>query len=178
MPDKHDEAPKPELDDFIQQLTAAQTNLRAYILASVGNAEDAAEVLQRTNLSLWKNATKFQADAPFMPWAVTIAKYEVLSYCRDKSRDRHVYPEDLANLMLETASEIILDMPDRQEALRHCLGRLSGKQHEMLKLRYYEEKPISQIASALERTENSVKSAFVRIRKSLLKCIEARLKST
>lgn len=165
------------LDNFVQQLTAAQTSLRAYILASLGNHNDASDVLQRTNLALWKNASNFRSGSEFMPWAVTIAKYEILSFCRDRSRDRHVYPEDLAELMLETACHEVADPVDRLEALRHCLSKLPPKHSDLLQLRYYEEKSISQIAEVLRRTENSVKSAFVRIRRTLQKCIQRRLKS-
>jgi RNA polymerase sigma-70 factor (ECF subfamily) len=166
------------LDDFIQELTAAQTSLRAYILASLGRVSDVPDVLQRTNLTLWKNAATFRPGSRFMPWAITIAKYEILSYCRDKSRDRHVFPEDIAALMLETACEVCPDLSDRHAALQECLGKLSGRHHSLLELRYYEGNSICQIAETLKRTENAVKCTLVRVRRSLQECIEARLKST
>ena len=166
------------LDSFIQELTAAQTSLRAYILASLGRVSDVPDVLQRTNLALWKNASRFRPDSKFMPWAITIAKYEILSYCRDRSRDRHVFPEDIAALMLETAREVCPDPTDRHAALHECLQKLSGRHHTMLQLRYYEGRSISQIAATLKRTENAIKCTFVRVRRSLQECIEARLKSS
>lgn len=171
------DGPSNALDEFIQELTAAQTNLRAYIMASLGSANDVPDVLQRTNLTLWKKAAKFQPGSPFMPWAVTIAKFEVLAHCRDKSRDRHVYPEDLANLMSATASDLMSELPNRQLALRQCLETLPGKQSDLLRLRYHEENSIAQIAAALQRTEDSVKSALLRIRKALAKCIDSRIRS-
>jgi RNA polymerase sigma-70 factor (ECF subfamily) len=166
------------LDEFIQELTAAQTSLRAYILASLGRVSDVPDVLQRTNLTLWKNAASFRAGSSFMPWAITIAKYEILSYCRDRSRDRHVFPEDIAALMLETAREVCSDLSDRQTALQECLGKLSTRHHSLLELRYYEGKSICQIAENLKRTENAVKCTLVRVRRSLQECIEARLRSS
>lgn len=172
-----EDSPNAELDEFIQQLTAAQGSLRAYILASLGNKSGTADVLQRTNLKLWKNASNYQSGTKFIQWALTLAKYEILSYCRDKSRDRHVYPEDLAALMLDTASRELGDPNDRSEALEHCLEKLSHKQHEVLQLRYYEEQSISQMATALQRTEDAVKAVLVRIRKALQECIERRLNS-
>lgn len=178
MSDQEDNSRSADVDGFIQQLTAAQTSLRAYILASVGNLSDASDVLQKTNLALWKNASKFRADTQFMPWAVTIAKYQILSYCRDRSRDRHVYPEDIATLMLETACRELPDIDSRQEALRHCLAKLPNKHNELLQLRYYDQNPISHIANKLRRTENSIKSILVRIRKTLLECIQNRLNSS
>lgn len=166
------------LDDFIQELTVAQTSLRAYILASLGRVSDVPDVLQRTNLALWKNAANFRPGSKFMPWAITIAKFEILSHCRDKSRDRHVFPEDIAVLMLETAREVCPDPIDRHAALHDCLEKLSSRHHAMLQLRYFEGKSISQIAATLKRTENAIKCAFVRVRRTLQDCIEARLKSS
>lgn len=178
MPRKENADDNHPLDDFIQELTSAQGNLRAYILASLGNRSEAEDVLQRTNLALWKNATSFRTGAPFLPWAITLAKYEVLSHCRDKSRDRHVFPEDLAELMLKEASEELKDPVERLNALRHCLGKLSSTHSEILQLRYYEEMSIHQISSTLQRSEDSVKSILVRIRKALQDCIQRQLKSS
>lgn len=164
-------------DSFIQELTAAQTSLRAYILASLGRVSDVPDVLQRTNLALWKNASIFHADSKFMPWAITIAKYEILSYCRDRSRDRHIFPEDIAGLMLDTAREVCPDPTDRQEALQRCLEKLPNKHHTMLQLRYYDGRSISQIAEIMKRTENAIKCTFVRVRRALQECIEAQTES-
>lgn len=166
------------LDDFIQELTGAQTSLRAYILASLGRVSDVPDVLQRTNLTLWKNASSFRPGSRFMPWAITIAKFEILSHCRDKSRDRHVFPEDIAALMLETACEICPDLSDRHAALQECLGKLSTRNHSLLELRYFEGRSICQIAETLQRTENAIKCTLVRVRRSLQECIETRLRSS
>ena len=164
-------------DEFIQELTTAQGSLRAYILASLGNISDTSDVLQRTNLALWKNASNYTAGTKFLTWALTLAKFEILSFCRDRSRDRHVYPEDLAALMLDTARDEFGEPSDTDEALRRCLEKLSDKQNDILRLRYYDEQTISQMAVALKRTENAVKAVLVRIRRGLQECIERRLKS-
>jgi RNA polymerase sigma-70 factor, ECF subfamily len=112
-----------------------------------------------------------------MPWAITIAKYEILSYCRDRSRDRHVFPEDIAALMLDTAHEVCPDPTDRQEALQRCLEKLPSKHHTMLQLRYYDGRSISQIAGIMKRTENAIKCTFVRVRRALQECIETQTES-
>lgn len=175
------EAPSPQeeanLDRFVQQLTNSQSNLRAYLVASLGNYEDASEVLQQTNLVLWRNAQSFRPGADFMPWALTLAKYEIMSFYRDRRRDRHVFTEEVATLMLRTASEELPDLNERFTALRECIGKLSEDHREMVRLRYEDKAPIARIAKQLARTENSIKSALVRIRQSLGNCISRRLQS-
>lgn len=165
------------MERFIAELTRCQSGLRAIIFTAVGNHNDASDILQQTNMVLWKNAESFRSDAEFMPWAVTIARYEVLSYYRDSSRDRHVFTEDVASLMLQTACEEVDDPEERRKALRKCVEGLPNKSREMICLRYENEKSIRQIAESLQRTENAVKCAFLRVRKTLEACVDRQLKA-
>jgi RNA polymerase sigma-70 factor, ECF subfamily len=173
---RSEDASGTSLEAYVQALTANQGRLRAYILASLGNYSDTADVLQRTNMILWKKAGEFRQDAEFLPWALTIARYEVLSFLRDSQRDRHVYSSDVANLMLDVATAEASDPNDRRLALRSCLERVPQRNRELLWQRYGEEKSIRQIAASSHRTEDAVKSLFLRIRKALERCVEARLK--
>lgn len=164
-----------DLGGFVAALTESQTSLRAYILSAIGNRADAHDILQRTNLVLWKNATSFRPGAAFMPWAVTIAKYEIRSYYRERGRDRHVFSEDVAELMLQTVQEEFVDPTERQDALRRCLDELPAKSRRLVNLRYESEFSTKQIAETMRQSESAVKSAFARVRRSLEACVERRL---
>jgi RNA polymerase sigma-70 factor (ECF subfamily) len=165
-----------ELDVYVQQLTACQSRLRGYILASLGNYANAADVLQRANLTLWKKAREFRPGAEFLPWALTITRYEILAYLRDHQRDRHVFSDDVANLMLDAAANEVADPADRQVALRKCLEKLPHRSRDLLWQRYDDEKSIRQIATETKRSTDSVKCLFLRIRKTLERCIESALR--
>jgi RNA polymerase sigma-70 factor (ECF subfamily) len=164
------------LDEYVQHLTAFQSRLRGYILASLGNHANTADVLQRTNLTLWKKAHEFRPGADFAPWALAITRYEILAFLRDHRRDRHVFSDDVAELMLDAAVTEVPDPGDRQMALRTCLEKLPRRSRDLLWSRYDADKSIKQIASETNRSEDSVKSLFLRIRKSLERCIEMTLK--
>lgn len=163
------------LEAYVQELTANQGRLRGFILASLGNYADAADVLQRTNLVLWKKAHEFRPGAQFLPWSLSIARYEVLAFLRDGKRDRHVYSTEVAELMLDSAAAEAADPSDRQAALRKCLERVPRRNRELLWQRYAAEKSIRQIAAETDRSEDSIKSLFLRIRKGLERCVEASL---
>jgi RNA polymerase sigma-70 factor (ECF subfamily) len=165
-----------DLDAYVQQLTTSQSRLRGYILASLGNYADTADVLQRTNLVLWKKAGEFRSGADFLPWALTIARYEILSFLRDSQRDKHVYSADVATLMLDAAGVEAIDQDERQLALRKCLEKVPRHSRDLLWQRYGAEKSIRQIATESQRSEDSVKSLFLRLRKSLERCVEAGMK--
>ena len=170
------DGPDVNLDAYVQQLTASQGRLRGFILASLGNYVDTADVLQRTNLILWKKAREYRPDAEFLPWALTIARYEVLSFIRDRQRDRLVYSSDVAELMLDAAAAEATDSDDRQLALRKCLEKAPRRSMDMLWQRYGAEKSIRQIAADANRSEDAVKSLLLRIRKALQRCIEGELR--
>lgn len=163
------------LERFISELTQNQTKLRAYIVASIGSLHDASDILQKVNLKLWKSADEFRDGAEFMPWAVAFTRYEILSYCRDRRRDRHLFADDVVSLMLETVQEEVPDPDDRLLRLRHCIKKLPQKSREMLHLRYEEGLTLVQMSKRLQRSDGALKVAFVRVRKSLEACIERRL---
>jgi RNA polymerase sigma-70 factor (ECF subfamily) len=63
-------------------------------------------------------------------------------------------------------------------ALRECLGRLTGRAREVLRLRYERSVNRTAIAEQLELSEAGVKSILVRARKRLKSCIESRVDAT
>ena len=166
------------LDNYVKELIEGQSRLRAYIVAALGTHESAADVLQRTNMVLWKKSQEFRQGAEFLPWALTVARFEVLSYLRDRQRDRHVFAEDVTLLMLDAAANEVAEQGDRLAALQRCLEKLPGRSRTLLWQRYNEDKSIKQISGATGRSEDSVKSHLLRLRKKLEQCIESFLKTS
>jgi RNA polymerase sigma-70 factor, ECF subfamily len=160
---------------YIKGLTAYQPHLQGYIFASLGNHLDAEDVLQRTNLTLLKKESDFPEGGEFLPWAIAIAKYEILSYIRDSRRDRSVFSPSIVEMMCDTAADEAMNVTDRQEALRGCLGSLPDRSRNMLTMRYASEKSLSQIAERTGRSIDGVKSMLFRLRKQLEQCIERKL---
>jgi RNA polymerase sigma-70 factor (ECF subfamily) len=175
-PDNQQPTSEGDLATFILRLTESQGRLRAFLLAALGNYEDADEVLQRTNLVLWRNASSFRIDADFMPWAVTLAKYEILSFYRDRGRDRHVFSQELAEQMLKVAESDAVEITARQAALRECLKPISASLRRLLDMRYDGGQTIAEIAGAIGKTEASVKMQLMRIRRSLENCVQAKIR--
>ena len=165
-----------DLDVYVQQLTASQGKLRGYILASLGDYANAADVLQQTNLTLWRKAPEFRSGEEFLPWALGIARYQILSFLRDHERDRLVFSENVARMMLDVAVEEMTDLGDRQLALRKCLEKVPPRSLELLRQRYEKGSSIRQIARDSQRSEDAIKSLFLRIRRSLEGCIETTLR--
>ncbi|WP_283430929.1 sigma-70 family RNA polymerase sigma factor [Neorhodopirellula lusitana] len=161
--------------NLVSLLTQHQGELRGFILSAVGDANHAADILQRTNLKIWENADSFRTEAPFLPWAFTIANYEVLSFFRDRGREQVAFYPDIAESLMKSSRKMFDDWAAKQEALNHCIRKLEQKQTEVIRLRYSERIPLATIATQTGRTTQGVKSLLLRTRQKLRDCIQLKL---
>ena len=162
---------------FIRALTESQTALRGYCQASLGNADEAKEALQRTSIVLWRKCGDWNPATDFLPWAITVAKFEVLGVVRDRNRlqARFVFDPDVVDLMTDEASQSANSESPRAEALELCLGKLSDSNREALSAYYVHGSSILEIADASGKGPGAVKVMLLRLRGKLRECIESQL---
>ena len=174
MPDLLPNPPAPS-DAFLLALSESQTALRGYCEASLGPGEDAKDAWQRTNLVLWKKSASWDPSTPFLRWALAVARYEVLAVVRDRSRERLVFDPDVVELMAAEADPIARDSTARQQALRHCLERLSDRARRLVESHYLHDHPQDAAARQLGMKPGAARVALLRARRFLAECIERRL---
>ncbi|PAW65407.1 MAG: hypothetical protein B9S38_15380 [Verrucomicrobiia bacterium Tous-C4TDCM] len=162
---------------FIRALTAGQTALRGYCQASLGNADEAKEALQRTSIVLWRKCGDWNPATDFLPWATTVAKFEVLGVVRDRNRlqARFVFDPNVVDLMSDEASQTANTTSPRAEALELCLKKLSDSNRESLSTYYVHGRSILEIADASGKGTCAVKVMLLRLRGKLRECIEGQL---
>lgn len=164
--------------EFIRLLTDHQVDLQAFILSSLGDYANTLDVLQRTNVVLWQKVDQFRAGSPFLPWALKIAKFEILAYMRARRRDRHVFSPEVVELMVDTAIERSAELSPRSDALRQCIKELPERSREFLRIRYAQEQSVKQISEKTGRSIDAVKSLYHRIRIALARCIDRKVTSS
>ncbi len=160
---------------FVRNLTENQTRLYGYIYSLLGDHSKTADVVQETNLVLWRKLDEFQTQASFLPWAFAIARFQVLAHLRDQNRDRVLLDAELVESMshdIERHSEKIESM---REALRQCLQSLTEKNRQLIEFRYFHCQSIQELAGATNRSESAMKVALMRIRRQLTECVRKRL---
>ena len=81
-------------DQFVLELTEAQSRLYAFIYKRLLNAEHARDVLQEANLVLWRRAREYQPGTHFMAWAYRIAHFQILALRQKQAREKLVFSED------------------------------------------------------------------------------------
>lgn len=161
--------------DFASHITAGQRRLYAYIHSLVDSSAAAWDVLQETNVVLWRKRDEFQPGTNFQAWAFAVARFQVKAFLRDRNRDpMTVMTPDLLDLVAEDAEAEAGEFDDRMAALERCKELLSARSHSLVELYYERDQSVKQVGADLQMTVDSVKQALFRVRRFLQDCIEGR----
>ena len=160
---------------FVAALTRAQFELKVYITTLAGSLQDVEDILQETNVYIWRKADTYDPSRPFLPWAKALAKYQVLRWRKDQSRDRLVLDDTALDLLPSDALGDV-DSDLQMHALRRSLRRLHDDEFGLLREKYARRKNVSQLAHAFHLSESAVVSRLFRIRQFLYASITDMLK--
>lgn len=160
---------------FVQQLTEHQNRLYGYIYSLVGDHSRAADVIQETNLVLWRKIDEFQPEKQFLPWAFSIARYQVLAHLRDKKRDKFLLDDSLAETLSAKVEAAAAKTDLVQSALKDCIGKLSAGNQQLIDGFYFRSQSINDLATRFNKNAGAIKTALLRVRRQLAECVEKRV---
>ena len=167
---------KDKHDQFLRLYVETEGSLRGFVRSLVPSLEDAKEVMQGTAAVLWRKFDQLDSPDNFRRWAFGVARFEALSYRRDKARDRHIFSEELVN-QLATEADGEADCTALEEkALEKCINKLPEKNRILLQQAYSRGTKIDKMAERAGRTPMSLYKALHRIRIALADCIREDLK--
>jgi RNA polymerase sigma-70 factor (ECF subfamily) len=161
-----------DVQSFEQALAPHLPMLLAYSRAICGDYHAAEDVVQETALIAFRNLEHLFAEVDFSVWLRAIARRQALAARRALHR---------ADLIGDTLVEQVYVDPTpategpRAEALRHCLGELSGRMLDVVQAHYFRGSPLADIAHGLDTTLAAVKQHLYRARLALLDCVNRRL---
>lgn len=159
---------------FVALLTGMQSRLYAYLCTLLARGEDARDVLQETNVVLWKKAADYDPARPFEPWAFRFAHWQALAWRKRQSRDRLVF-DDAAFEQLAAEFQVAGTAERELRALEDCIGKLPEKQRALVERRYADGESVSAIADAESKPPNAIAALLYRARKSLADCLNESL---
>ena len=162
-------------EEFIRLFTRSQRRLFLYILSQVPNPVEADEILQETNLVVWKKSHQFQPGTNFIAWSCRIATYEVYKFRDRRKREKLHFSESFLQQVADESLERIEDDEERHTALMECMKRLRSEDRELIQMRYAPGENGKSVAKILGRPVNSVYQSLGRIRRVLLECVNRRL---
>ena len=148
-------------------------SLRAFVRASLPDPHDLAEVMQNVSMIAWKKFSDLEdAETGFGPWVSVIARYEILKFRRSKARDRLVLDEDVAEKLLDEASDSFSMRSEWLLCLSACLKKLKKDHQSLLQEAYASDMSIKKLAEQRKKKPNAVYQTLSRLRSVLADCIE------
>lgn len=146
--------------------------MQGYCYSKIRDWADAKDVVQVTNVKLWEKMEDWDCARPFLPWAIGVARFSVMSHFRDKGRDRLIFDENVMEAMERHLLHETEKTSDRVSALRLCLAKIDAAPQEALKAHYISGLSMVELADATGRSVSGVKSILMRLRQKLAGCIE------
>ncbi len=167
--------PKTAEETLIGLITRHQGALRAYIYSLLPDPALVDDILQETNLVLWRKADEFDPARPFMPWACRIGLFQVKAARRDAARDRHVFDPELVDLLAAEPLPTAESTSTLDRALRDCLAELPRKKRDLILHRYHPDSSVNEMAETRSQTPGALSLELHRIRRILEACIQGKL---
>jgi RNA polymerase sigma-70 factor (ECF subfamily) len=167
--------PQAPSDEFVQLFTKWQRRLFLFILAQAPNPVEAEEILQETNLVIWRKSHTYREGTNFYAWGCRIAVLEVLKFRDRRRRQAIILSDAFVEAIAREAEDNVESLEERRHALLACLARLAPSDRDLIRRRYAPGETGKTVARQLGRPANSVYQSLSRIRRTLLECIKRRL---
>ncbi|MGB6219759.1 sigma-70 family RNA polymerase sigma factor [Haloferula sp.] len=167
--DEHDQ-------EFVRLLTAHQGPVLAYIRSLMPGFTGASDILQQTNITLWKKKDVFELGTNFKAWAFAIARNHVMDQRKKLKRNGWlVFSDELAEMFAEEEEEDVADFDESYRALEVCLSKLQPHDRELVQKRYCENGTLEDYARELNRSAGTLKARLFKIRAGLRRCLDNQL---
>ena len=133
----------------------------------------AADIVDDALFDVWRSADKFEGKSKASTWIYSIARNKLISWLRKTSEV--TLDDDALMLSMEDSApnpeeaQIEEDMKDQ---LLRMMNHLTDEHRDVLKLTYFEDKSVKEVADILKISENTVKTRMFYARKRLGQMLE------
>ena len=155
---------------FVELYSSNYSRIKYTILSLVPNVNEADDIMQETSRVMWEKFDQFEVGTNFVAWAVTIARYQVMSY-RMKYNSRVSLSPDIIDMLVEESSNQMADEQQRIMALRNCLEKLEEKDLKLIKNRFEHNKTAKVLSKENGVAMNTIYRHESRILSLLFSCI-------
>ena len=159
------------MDEFVRLLSQNQRRISLYVLGLVPHWNDAEEILQETNLVLWREFTCFEQGTNFAAWACKVAFHQVLAWHKRQSRQRLQFSDEFLQAVAEESLAQADHLEARSRHLAGCLEKLPPHHRDLLRLRYTENCSLEELSQRAGRSVGALYRTLSRIRRALHDCI-------
>ena len=133
------------------------TSVYRYLLAQVGNVQDAEDLTSQTFLEALESLPRYRGTGDFRAWLFRIARNKSIDHYRKHRRDVSLMEDDdFADEGLETPDTAVEQSMALASVVRH-LRALSPDRDDVISLRLFAQLEIKEIAVTLNKPETAVR---------------------
>jgi len=150
----------------------SQPIVAAFVHGHVRDFHDSEDLLQEIACTVADRFRSYDAQRPFTPWALGIARFKILEYYRKQQRAFPLLEGEVADEAIEVFVDEAGELSSFRAALQRCIVRLTKRSRLLLELRYVHDMKPKSIARYLGFTPGATRTALHKIRSALSDCID------
>jgi len=162
-------------EKFLRLFTANEPAIRAFVRRLVPSQADTDDILQEIAIVLWNKFDEFRVDGDFRTWAYGIARFKVLSWIRNRKRDRLMLANDVVEMIATESHRADEALQRQRELLEFCFDKIPPRDRELLMRAYQPDVIIQEVALSSGRTIAGFYQWLYRMRQILQECVHHEL---
>ncbi|MDJ0851451.1 MAG: RNA polymerase sigma factor [Myxococcota bacterium] len=149
-----------------------------FVRRRLPNRADAEETVQEVFINVFSSIGSYRGDAPFAAWVLGVSRRTIAGRFKRKRHSTVPLEAQVENETIDVSVPTIrreptpLELYECEEQLlrleERAERRLTDEQRTLFELHHIRHQPIQEIARALDKSEDAVKSNLYRARKLLL----------
>ncbi|PXW12975.1 MULTISPECIES: sigma-70 family RNA polymerase sigma factor [Chryseobacterium] len=146
----------------------------SFVMKKVRDENDADEITVNVFSKVLSKLDMFDPHFQFKTWILTIAQNTVIDFWRKKNRDNEDAVENLEEVKNQYAKspEELLISEEEQKKIIKTIESLDANYQDIIKLRFFEEKSIKEIAEELGISVANTKVRVMRAKKVLAELLK------
>ncbi len=146
----------------------------SFVMNRVKDENDADEITVSVFSKVLNKLDLFDPNFQFKTWILTIAQNTIIDFWRRKSRESEDASDGLENVKNEFArspEELLISEEDQQKIIK-IIETMDAKNQDIIRLRFFEEKSIKEIAEELNLSVANTKVRIMRAKKILAELLK------
>ncbi len=146
----------------------------SFVMKKVRDENDADEITVNVFSKVLSKLDMFDPHFQFKTWVLTIAQNTVIDFWRKKNRDNEDAVENLDEVKNQYAKspEELMISDEEQKKIIKTIESLDANYQDIIKLRFFEEKSIKEIAEELGISVANTKVRVMRAKKVLAELLK------
>lgn len=166
-----------DIDAYEAVVRETASTVRATLALHVRDADTLADLAQETFLYAYEHLGGFTPGTDFRAWIRTVARTQALRLWRERQRKEAAqrrYALAVQGRLAERAAAVEEPAEGPLAKVKGCLERLGAHARELVRLRYFENRPLREIAAREGKSPGHVSVTLFRLRQQLAQCLEQR----